>query len=164
MLAIVDGLSAPGLQWRKSCSFREREGKCGTRWSALSIPETAGETLEQDEMTEYVVRFFAGGLIVSAFAMLGDVLRPKSFAGLFGAAPSVALATLGIAVYQHGAAYAAMQSRTMMLGAIALALYCAVVCQLLVRARLRAVVATLVSLVVWLIASFGLLFLAGGAT
>jgi hypothetical protein len=29
-------------------------------------------------------------------------LRPKTFAGLFGAAPSVALATLGIAVYRHG--------------------------------------------------------------
>jgi hypothetical protein len=49
-------------------------------------------------MTEYVVRFFVGGAVVSAFAMLGDALQPKSFAGLFGAAPSVALATLGIAV------------------------------------------------------------------
>ena len=45
--------------------------------------------------------------MVSAFAMLGDVLKPKSFAGLFGAAPSVALATLGIAIYQHGESYAA---------------------------------------------------------
>jgi hypothetical protein len=32
--------------------------------------------------------------------MLGALLRPKSFAGLFGAAPSVALATLGIAVHR----------------------------------------------------------------
>jgi hypothetical protein len=38
-------------------------------------------------MTEYIVRFLVGGAVVSAFAMLGDVLRPKSFAGLFGAAP-----------------------------------------------------------------------------
>jgi hypothetical protein len=29
---------------------------------------------------DYVVRFVAGGLIVSAFAILGDLLRPKSFA------------------------------------------------------------------------------------
>ena len=56
-----------------------------------------------NKMTEYVIRFLVGGAVVSAFAMLGDLLRPKSFAGLFGAAPSVALATLGIAVYQHGA-------------------------------------------------------------
>jgi hypothetical protein len=57
-------------------------------------------------MTEYVVRFLLGGAVVSAFAMLGDVLRPKSFAGLFGAAPSVALATLGTAIFRHGVDYA----------------------------------------------------------
>lgn len=45
-------------------------------------------------MTEYILRFTVGGAIVSAFAPLGDMLRPKSFAGLLGAAPSVTLATL----------------------------------------------------------------------
>ncbi|MBV9561415.1 MAG: DUF3147 family protein [Bradyrhizobium sp.] len=115
-------------------------------------------------MTEYLVRFLLGGVVVSAFAMLGDVLRPKSFAGLFGAAPSVALATLGIAVYQHGARYAALQGYSMMAGALALALYGVVVCQLLVRAHFRALPVTLLALVVWLSAAFGLLFLAGGST
>lgn len=62
-------------------------------------------------MSEYVIRFLAGVVVVSAFAMLGDVLRPKSFAGLFGDAPSVALATLGIAIVQHGAAYGCGQTR-----------------------------------------------------
>ena len=115
-------------------------------------------------MTEYVVRFLVGGAIVSAFAMLGDFLRPKSFAGLFGAAPSVALATLGIAVYQHGADYAALQTQAMVAGVIALAVYSVVVCHLLVRAKLRAAPATLLSLVVWLIVAFGLLIFAGGQT
>ena len=46
-------------------------------------------------MLQYLFRFLMGGMIVSLFASLGDVLKPKSFAGLFGAAPSVALATLG---------------------------------------------------------------------
>ena len=115
-------------------------------------------------MTEYVVRFFVGGVVVSAFAMLSDVLRPKSFAGLFGAAPSVALATLGIAVYQHGAGYARLQSRAMMAGAIALAVYGVVVCHVLVRLRLRAASATLLSFVIWLIVAFGLLTLVGGQT
>jgi hypothetical protein len=64
-------------------------------------------------MSEYVIRFLAGGAVVSAFAMLGDVLRPKSFAGLFGAAPSVALATLAIALYRHGADYVVLQSHAM---------------------------------------------------
>jgi hypothetical protein len=115
-------------------------------------------------MTEYVVRFLAGGIVVSAFAMLGDMLRPKSFAGLFGAAPSVALATLGIAVYRHGAGYAAEQAWAMTAGAVALAVYGVVVCQLLIRARLRAAPATLLSLVVWLVVALGLLALAGGRT
>ncbi|UWU75485.1 DUF3147 family protein [Bradyrhizobium huanghuaihaiense] len=115
-------------------------------------------------MTEYVIRFLAGGAVVSVFAMLGDLLRPKSFAGLFGAAPSVALATLGIAVYQHGAAYAALQTQAMIAGAIALAVYSVVVCQILARARLQALPATLLSLVVWLIVAFGVLMLAGGQT
>jgi Protein of unknown function (DUF3147) len=96
-------------------------------------------------MTEYFVRFLAGGIVVSAFAMLGDILKPKSFAGLFGAAPSVALATLGIAIYQHGASYAASQSLSMMAGAIALAVYSVVVCHLLIRARMRALPATMAS-------------------
>jgi hypothetical protein len=115
-------------------------------------------------MTEYVVRFLVGGIVVSAFSMLGDLLRPKSFAGLFGAAPSVALATLGIAVCRHGADYAAQQAWAMTAGAIALAVYSVVVCHLLIRARLRAGPTTLLSLVVWLIVAFGLLTFAGGQT
>jgi hypothetical protein len=115
-------------------------------------------------MTEYIVRFLVGGAVVSAFAMLGDLLRPKSFAGLFAAAPSVALATLGIAVHQHGAHYATLQAQAMLAGSIALAVYSVVVCQILVRARLRALPATLLSLVVWLIVAFGVLILAAGQT
>jgi hypothetical protein len=115
-------------------------------------------------MSEYVVRFLVGGAVVSAFTMLGDVLRPKSFAGLFGAAPSVALATLGIAIYQHGSSYAGMQSLSMMAGAVALAVYSIIVCQLLVRARMRALPTTLLSIVVWLTAAFGLWTVAGGRT
>ena len=44
---------------------------------------------------ELVVRFLVGGALVSLFALIADVLKPKGFAGLFGAAPSVALASLG---------------------------------------------------------------------
>ncbi|WP_338832249.1 hypothetical protein [Bradyrhizobium sp. 27S5] len=113
-------------------------------------------------MSEYVVRFLLGGAVVSAFAMLGDILRPKTFAGLFGAAPSVALATLGIAVYRHGVDYAGLQSRAMIAGAVALAVYSVVVCHLLIRARLRAAPATMLSLAVWLMIVCGLLAVAGG--
>jgi hypothetical protein len=40
-------------------------------------------------VTEILLRVIVGGLAVSAFSLLGDVLKPKTFAGLFGAAPSV---------------------------------------------------------------------------
>jgi len=42
-------------------------------------------------MLEYLLRFCIGGLAVSGFAILSDIFRPKSFSGLFGAAPSIAL-------------------------------------------------------------------------
>ena len=90
------------------------------------------------EAMEYVIRFLAGGLVVSLFAAAGDVLRPKSFAGLFGAAPSVALATLTLAFWKHGGGYVATEGRSMIIGAISLAVYSFLVCQLLARALLRA--------------------------
>ena len=49
-------------------------------------------------MHEILIRFLIGGVVVSVFAVIGDILKPKSFAGLFGAAPSVALATLGLTI------------------------------------------------------------------
>ena len=73
-------------------------------------------------MLEYGLRFLAGGIAVSAFAALGDTLRPKSFAGLFGAAPSIALATLLITLSQKGAPFVALEGRSMIVGAFALPL------------------------------------------
>lgn len=114
-------------------------------------------------MSEYVLRFVAGGVIVSAFAIFGDMLRPKSFAGLLGAAPSVALATLGIALVRHGPDYAAAESWTMIYGAVALGAYSTVVCHLLMRFRLTALPATIIAFAAWLLVAFGLLASFGGA-
>jgi hypothetical protein len=43
----------------------------------------------------------------------------EEFAGLFGAAPSIALATVGMTIAEHGKEYAAIEARSMVLGAIA---------------------------------------------
>jgi hypothetical protein len=110
----------------------------------------------EDAAMDYVIRFFVGGLIVSVFAIVGDILRPKSFAGLFGAAPSVALATLTLAIFKEGNAYIAIEGRSMILGALALSIYCVLVCQLLMRLRWPAVLATGSALAVWLIVALGL--------
>jgi hypothetical protein len=76
---------------------------------------------------QFIFRFVAGGSIASLFAALGDVLKPKSFAGLFGAAPSVALATLGLPILLAGRLYAAHEARSMIAGALAFFVY-AIVC------------------------------------
>ena len=107
-------------------------------------------------MTDAVVRFNVGGLAESAFSVLGDILRPKSFAGLFGAAPCIALATLALAIAQHGAEYAASEGRSMMLGAVALCLYSAGACWLLEKRKLSALHASGAMLAGWLIRAFGL--------
>jgi hypothetical protein len=86
---------------------------------------------------ELLVRFFAGGIVVSAFALLADVLRPKSFAGLFGAAPSVALVSLSLAIPLHGPGYVATEGRSMMIGAAALCAFSVALAHLLLKARLQ---------------------------
>jgi hypothetical protein len=105
---------------------------------------------------DYIIRFLAGGLAVCLFSVLGDVLRPKSFAGLFGAAPSVALATLTLAFWKHGGLYVATEGRSMIIGAISLAVYSFLVCQLLMRVRCSAMTATLVATIAWLLVAVGL--------
>src|ERR1700733_10436838 len=106
-------------------------------------------------VTDALVRFLIGGLAVSFFAMLADVLRPRSFAGLFGAAPSIALATLVLTVSQRGASFAALEGRSMMAGAVALAAYCGAVCVLLKCRRWHANAAAFVGLAVWFAIAFG---------
>jgi hypothetical protein len=107
-------------------------------------------------MEEFLLRFFIGGAVLSAFALLGDVLRPKSFAGLFGAAPSIALATVGMTIAHHGKEYAAIEARSMVLGAIAFCVYAYAVGQALVHLRRSTMATTLVLMPVWLGVSLGL--------
>jgi Protein of unknown function (DUF3147) len=107
-------------------------------------------------MGEIILRVVLGGAVVSAFALLGDLLKPKSFAGLFGAAPSVALATLTLTVIQHGRAYASVEARSMVLGAIAILVYATVVSWAMLRKKWPALPVTGVALLLWLGTALGL--------
>lgn len=106
-------------------------------------------------MLEYGLRFLAGGFAVSVFATLGDALRPKSFAGLFGAASSIALATLVITFSNKSPSFAAVEARSMIVGAFALAAYSWVVCILLKKFLLRSWAATMTALIVWFTVALG---------
>jgi hypothetical protein len=107
-------------------------------------------------MTQMIIRFFVGGLVVSLFAIVGDILRPKSFAGLFGAAPSVALATLGLTVASEGPVYAATEGRSMMAGAIAFCVYAAFVSWILMRGQSAALRITIAAMPIWFGLAFGI--------
>jgi uncharacterized membrane protein (GlpM family) len=114
-------------------------------------------------MMEYIIRFLAGGMAVSLFSMSGDVLRPKSFAGLLGAAPSIALVTLALTISTKGLDDAQLEARSMMFGSVALGLYSAGVCHLTGRGRASALLATALMLPVWLGCAFVLKWLLDGA-
>ena len=78
-----------------------------------------------DVVAELLLRFFLGGGIVSAFAIVGEAFEPKTFAGIFGAAPSVALAAILLSFVHHDAHYVASEGRSMVAGAVALFVYTA---------------------------------------
>jgi uncharacterized protein DUF3147 len=108
------------------------------------------------ELTQSLARFFIGGTVVSFFAVLAEMFRPKSFAGLFGAAPSIALATLGLTISSHGVRYAATEARSMILGAIAFLCYATATSWLLWHHKPRTLTATLSLMPVWFGVSFAL--------
>ena len=94
-------------------------------------------------------RFILGGAIVSVFALIGDVVRPKRFAGLFSAAPSVALATLALTVAKDGSAFAALEARSLILSSIGFILYVCTVERVLASGRWSAAVVSLAAVAVW---------------
>lgn len=107
-------------------------------------------------MSQTLIRFLVGGAVVSAFAIISDLLKPKSFAGLFGAAPSVALATLGLTVAKEGSSYAATEARSMMAGAIAFFAYASLASWVMMRYKPKALWVTICAIPLWLGIAFGL--------
>lgn len=88
-----------------------------------------------------------------AFAVLGHGLRPKWFAGLFSAAPSVALASLLVTVVDKGHHDASVSALGMVFGAAGFVAFALTVRPLL--ARLHAVAASAVAVAVWLVVAVG---------
>jgi hypothetical protein len=109
-------------------------------------------------MKEILIRMLVGGVVVSAFALLGDLLKPKSFAGIFGAAPSVGLATLVLTVMKEGTGYTAIEARSMIAGAIAFFFYACLVSRSLVRWQLPVLPVTILLILLWFGCAFGLYY------
>lgn len=98
---------------------------------------------------ELIFRFLVGGFVVSLFAVLGDVLKPKSFAGLFGAAPSVAIATLGLTIIADGRAYATLEARSMVAGGVAFFVYAYTCMRVMTKSGIRSTPTTIAGLAIW---------------
>jgi uncharacterized protein DUF3147 len=109
-------------------------------------------------MKEILVRFLIGGLCVSFFAILGDLFKPKSFAGLFGAAPSVALATLSLTIAGEGRHYASIEARSMMVASVGFFAYASCVSWIMMHRSYSALSVTILSLTIWAGVAFGLWF------
>jgi len=106
-------------------------------------------------MQEILIRFLIGGVVVSAFSVLGDLFEPKSFAGIFSAAPSVALATIFLTVMKNGRAYVAVEAHSMILGALAFIIYASLVARRLLHGKWSVLLVTASALCLWCVCAFG---------
>ncbi len=106
-------------------------------------------------LLETILRFLFGGIIVTIFAVIGDIFRPRTFSGLFGAAPTVALATLGLTFAKEGVQYVSTEGRSMIAGAVGLFTYSLVTSLLLKKRNWHGLIAAALAYVFW----FGVAFL-----
>jgi len=105
---------------------------------------------------DLALRFVIGGLVVSLFAVIGDIVKPESLGGVFAAAPTIALATIALTMKKHGAAYVAIEARSMIAGACAFFVYASAVSFVLMRFRTRTLRTAAWLMTVWLGTAAGL--------
>ena len=97
------------------------------------------------------IKALAGGTLVAAFALISEALSPKRFAGLFSAAPAVAIAGLAVMVIDKGAHDAHENAVGMIAGSAGMAAY-AFACIGLLR-HAKAIRAASAALGAWVVAT-----------
>jgi len=102
------------------------------------------------------VKALVGGLMVVAFSLIGEVVHPKRFAGVFSAAPAVALASLLLTSLVKGPSMAVPQTMGMIIGGVAMIVYCAV--SLFAVDRFKALIGSMTAWLAWF-AVAGVLYL-----
>lgn len=105
--------------------------------------------------TELLYRFLVGGVVVSLFSVIGELFQPKRFSGIFGAAPSVAIATLGLTFLQHGGPTVATEGWWMVVGGVAMLGYAMVSAWLAKHERIPVWLAAGGAWIAWLALAFG---------
>jgi hypothetical protein len=100
------------------------------------------------------LRGLAGGALVVVFAMIGEVVKPKAFSGLFSAAPSVAVASLAITIVAENPGKAQQASVGMVIGGVAMAVCC--IMAVAAIPRIRSLWGSLVAWLGWTAVDLGL--------
>jgi hypothetical protein len=103
------------------------------------------------------LKAMAGGLLVVAFSLVGQVIQPKRFAGVFSAAPAVALASLLLTAYVKGVDMAVPQATGMIVGSAGMIVYCIVT--LFAVDRFHALVGSIAAWLAWFAVAGGLYLL-----
>jgi hypothetical protein len=96
----------------------------------------------------------AGGTLVVVFALIGEVVSPKAFSGLFSSAPSIAVASLTLTDIVEGTAKARQGSVGMVAGGVAMAACC--VLAAVAIPRLQALWGSVAAWAAWLAVAMGL--------
>jgi uncharacterized membrane protein (GlpM family) len=91
------------------------------------------------------LRGLAGGTLVVISALISEAVSPKAFAGLFAAAPTVAVASLSVIIATEGPGAARQSVIGMVVGAIAM-----VACCILAAATIPRIQALKGSVAAWL--------------
>jgi uncharacterized membrane protein (GlpM family) len=102
------------------------------------------------------LRAVLGGTAVCLFAVIGEMLQPKKFAGIFAAAPAVAVASLGITIATRGASTAHANALGMMAGGTGMVVYC--LAAVFVLRRMHALLGSIVVMPVWALVAGGSLY------
>lgn len=107
-----------------------------------------------DQALVLLLKGLIGGCVVTAFAVVGEVMRPRKVAGVTSGAPSVAIASLAVTTVAVGASAAASQALGMTAGAAALLVWC--LCGLDTIKRFGALKGSVLATVAWLGTAVGL--------
>jgi hypothetical protein len=105
------------------------------------------------------LKALVGGVAVVAFSLLGQAGHPKRFSGLFAAAPSVAVASLGMTVISKGAGATVPLAQGMLIGSAGMLAYCLV--SLVLIARLDALFGSILAWLAWFAVAAGLYVFVG---
>ena len=107
----------------------------------------------------FAVKAVIGGVAVIGFSVIGEAARPKRFAGLFAAAPSVALASLAITVLSKGAKATVPYAEGMLIGSAGMLAYCLV--SLVLVERLHALAGSVLAWIAWFLVAGGVYLAVG---